>query len=544
MDYKNISGWTDQAQMSFSSKTGQVPQSQVNTQLSEGMGNILKSLQPGQVFNGEIMDIRGSYIQILLDGQQTVTAQLSEAFEFVIGQNLSFQVKENQGNQILIKPVLPQAQSGSENPMLSRALFAAGLQVTDKSLDLVKNLMGANQPIDRQTLVKYMGQMVKYPEADLKSLIQLNRNGIPVNGDNLVQLKNYQNYEHQLLKDAAVLAEDFPEQVKAVTGEQGPEGGAAFFSQVMDILVTDGEMLIPDTTAKESSVLQALDPDRVQLPDEMPLTVPEKEELVKMIREMGLKGEAQELLQRQDTSPEKALSLIKEAFVGKEPIVKSEHMIALFESPAMKKLVKHVLDKHLLINLRELPPEETVKEGVQKYYEGLSEKTEKLKAFLSSYGKENVPMGKTASNMSQNLNFIQSMNQMFTYIQLPLKMAGQNAHGDLYVYTRKKQLLKPGEEVSAMLHLDMDHLGAVDVLIRLKEQRIKADFTLESEELIDFIEEHMDLLKGRLEAKGYHYAWKMQKKEEEEKHKDLMASFFEQENPAVEIRRFSFDVRA
>lgn len=544
MDYKNISGWTDQAQMSFSSKTGQVPQSQVNTQLSEGMGNILKSLQPGQVFNGEIMDIRGSYIQILLDGQQTVTAQLSEAFEFVIGQNLSFQVKENQGNQILIKPVLPQAQSGSENPMLSRALFAAGLQVTDKSLDLVKNLMGANQPIDRQTLVKYMGQMVKYPEADLKSLIQLNRNGIPVNGDNLVQLKNYQNYEHQLLKDAAVLAEDFPEQVKAVTGEQGPEGGAAFFSQVMDILVPDGEMLIPDTTAKESSVLQALDPARVQLPDEMPLTVPEKEELVKMIREMGVKGEAQELLQRQDTSPEKALSLIKEAFVGKEPIVKSEHMIALFESPAMKKLVKHVLDKHLLINLRELPPEETVKEGVQKYYEGLSEKTEKLKAFLSSYGKENVPMGKTASNMSQNLNFIQSMNQMFTYIQLPLKMAGQNAHGDLYVYTRKKQLLKPGEEVSAMLHLDMDHLGAVDVLIRLKEQRIKADFTLESEELIDFIEEHMDLLKGRLEAKGYHYAWKMQKKEEEEKHKDLMASFFEQENPAVEIRRFSFDVRA
>lgn len=374
MDYKNISGWTDQAQMSFSSKTGQVPQSQVNTQLSEGMGNILKSLQPGQVFNGEIMDIRGSYIQILLDGQQTVTAQLSEAFEFVIGQNLSFQVKENQGNQILIKPVLPQAQSGSENPMLSRALFAAGLQVTDKSLDLVKNLMGANQPIDRQTLVKYMGQMVKYPEADLKSLIQLNRNGIPVNGDNLVQLKNYQNYEHQLLKDAAVLAEDFPEQVKAVTGEQGPEGGAAFFSQVMDILVTDGEMLIPDTTAKESSVLQALDPDRVQLPDEMPLTVPEKEDLVKMIREMGLKGEAQELLQRQDTSPEKALSLIKEAFVGKEPIVKSEHMIALFESPAMKKLVKHVLDKHLLINLRELPPEETVKEGVQKYYEGLSDR--------------------------------------------------------------------------------------------------------------------------------------------------------------------------
>lgn len=544
MDYKNISGWTDQAQMSFSSKTGQVPQSQVNTQLSEGMGNILKSLQPGQVFNGEIMDIRGSYIQILLDGQQTVTAQLSEAFEFVIGQNLSFQVKENQGNQILIKPVLTQAQSGSENPMLSRALFAAGLQVTDKSLDLVKNLMGANQPIDRQTLVKYMGQMVKYPEADLKSLIQLNRNGIPVNGDNLVQLKNYQNYEHQLLKDAAVLAEDFPEQVKAVTGEQGPEGGAAFFSQVMDILVPDGEMLIPDTTAKESSVLQTLDPARVQLPDEMPLTVPEKEELVKVIREMGLKGETQELLQRQDTSPEKALSLIKEAFAGKEPIVKSEHMIALFESPAMKKLVKHVLDKHLLINLRELPPEETVKEGVQKYYEGLSEKTEKLKAFLSSYGKENVPMGKTASNMSQNLNFIQSMNQMFTYIQLPLKMAGQNAHGDLYVYTRKKQLLKPGEEVSAMLHLDMDHLGAVDVLIRLKEQRIKADFTLESEELIDFIEEHMDLLKGRLEAKGYHYAWKMQKKEEEEKHKDLMASFFEQENPAVEIRRFSFDVRA
>ena len=53
------------------------------------------------------------------------------------------------------------------------------------------------------------------------------------------------------------------------------------------------------------------------------------------------------------------------------------------------------------------------------------------------------------------------------------------------------------------MHLDMQHLGPLDVYVKLKDMNVSTQFTLADEATLDFIAAHMDLLTQRLEAKGY-----------------------------------------
>ena len=67
----------------------------------------------------------------------------------------------------------------------------------------------------------------------------------------------------------------------------------------------------------------------------------------------------------------------------------------------------------------------------------------------------------TTSDLQQNLAFMKMLNEQFAYMQLPLKLSQQNAHGDLYVMTRKNALKKSKDNLKVLLHLEMDSLGTL-----------------------------------------------------------------------------------
>ena len=78
---------------------------------------------------------------------------------------------------------------------------------------------------------------------------------------------------------------------------------------------------------------------------------------------------------------------------------------------------------------------------------------------LKDSGLENSDAMRSAQNISDNVNFMNQINQYAAYVQLPVRMNQENAHGELYVYRRKKSLVNKDGNVSAFLHLDMDNLG-------------------------------------------------------------------------------------
>ena len=146
--------------------------------------------------------------------------------------------------------------------------------------------------------------------------------------------------------------------------------------------------------------------------------------------------------------------------------------------------------------------------------------------------------------MSQNVDFLQQLNQMYSYVQLPLRLQQRDAHGDLYVYTNKKNLANKEGNVSALLHLDMEHLGPVDVYVAMQSNKVNTKFYLRDDDMIDFLAAHMDILTDRLRKRGYECSYAMTTREEKTKEttKGGLDPLLGQER-GVMLSRYAFDVR-
>ena len=113
--------------------------------------------------------------------------------------------------------------------------------------------------------------------------------------------------------------------------------------------------------------------------------------------------------------------------------------------------------------------------------------------------------------MRENLQFMQQLNQQFVYAQLPMRMNEQDANSELYVYANRKKLQQGKDGVKVLLHLDMPHLGSTDILVRLKDKKLHADFTMADETAVSLVADNMEELAQNLTKKGYVYTNRVEK---------------------------------
>lgn len=163
---------------------------------------------------------------------------------------------------------------------------------------------------------------------------------------------------------------------------------------------------------------------------------------------------------------------------------------------------------------------------------------------LEQAGQLGSNAGQSVNRMAGNLDFLNQMNQLYAYVQLPLKMGKNPAHGELYVYSNKKHLSSRDGNVSALLHLDMAHLGPVDIYVAMEGSRVNTHFFVQNEGMIDFLSEHMDLLTRRLQEKGYHLSCEMQVKERTGGGESVIHSILGENAPNSPLVQYAFDVRA
>ena len=160
------------------------------------------------------------------------------------------------------------------------------------------------------------------------------------------------------------------------------------------------------------------------------------------------------------------------------------------------------------------------------------------------YKGKNGALNKLETNMTntkENLDFMKTLNELFTYVQLPLHMKGKTVHSDLYVYTKKKDLRKNKNAVSALLRLDMDYLGSMDIHVNLHYNQLQTKFYLETEDSIQLVREHIGELEETLLTKGFLVHSEIMKKEKE---MDIVEDFIEKETQNSGLKRYSFDIRA
>lgn len=574
-----------------SAETAKAPESMSRGELAYRIRNGIRNLVPGQTIQGSVVSRDGNSVQIALRQNMLINARIDQSISLALGQNMSFEVKANNGSVLSLSPLY--ANMAGEATVM-RALNAAGLPETANNIEMVAVMMEEGMPIDRESLANISRLMMEFPTQDPATLVQMTRLGIPVTEAGIEQFEQYMNANHQLLGSAETIMSELPQVFQELMGEGKIDRAFAFYGKVLDIFLDNAEgnaegtvsvkggaqtadgaapTVIAEDAGKGAALSQTaqeaetengavrMKGDAAQTVIDMArpeegnasqeegqaagretvLTHRQWSALGDLMRELGVDEHTAEQIKNGELPPKEALSLVREfmpradADDPRAPI-----MAKLLGSREFESLLKEEMGKQWLIE----PKDVADPHKVEQLYERVREQTMRLHEAMQDVGKGDLPVARSVQNMQSNVDFMNQLNHVFTYIQLPLKLAGNNAHGDLYVYTNKKNLAAKDGSVSALLHLDMEHLGALDVYVTMQQERVNTSFTLQDESALDLIEEHIHLLDERLAKRGYSLKAQFSVKEEDAQESGIMQTILNQEKNISVLSRTSFDMRA
>lgn len=268
-----------------------------------------------------------------------------------------------------------------------------------------------------------------------------------------------------------------------------------------------------------------------QLKGEKPQALPSK--IISAIREGARDGK----LDIKDVK-----QLLMDSDVGKQ--LTTEQKAVIFHSEPFKSLLKNGLQRQWTLRPQDLMQEGRVEEFYQKLSKESSQLARMMNEAMQGNGQgQNASQARAVNNINENVEFMNQMNQVFNYVQLPLKLGNSQAHGDLYVYTNKKNMARKDGMLTAFLHLDMDYLGALDVSISLQTEKnqVTTKFYLD-EDSIALVEGHIEELAQRLSKKGYQCKNLVLEKEEDKTVLERMEEQVAGGNAVMGYR--TFDTRA
>lgn len=547
-----------------------------NTASTAGKTNaVLPNMAPGQTVQGTIVSLDGEEIQLLLGEGQTIRAQVDESMNLQVGQKLLFTVMGNSSSQVRLSPLFFNMEQGLN---AQKALEDAGLPDTKENMTMVNAMMKEGMPIDRESLLHMSRTLAAYPEEPVMNLVQMTRIGMPLTPENLEQFAHYKNLEHKLVEGMNTVMDDLSATYTEIADSVGADRAGEFYRALLDTFLPEegngalemrgpglpmegiaengglsGEIVNGEGTesiqesvnekngenavGQADSMLKGAETDRKTLQPQSPQLqeVLSKEEQNQLNQLLEKTGENDGTATVQDT-----LQLIRQ--MTQKGTLSSQQLHELYSNPAFSKLLNAQIESQWLLK----PKDAEDGKNVTQLYERLRSQTQKLEAALTPFVKEDSAVMKSVTNLKENVEFMNQLNQMFTYMQLPLKMGKFNAHGDLYVYTNKKSLAKKDGQVSALLHLDMEHLGQMDVYVAMADQKVSTKFYLQDEETIDFLAAHIDKLDASLAKRGYQMHSELIQKEHPEKETAVIEEILKENRNVMStgVAAYSFDMKA
>ena len=213
----------------------------------------------------------------------------------------------------------------------------------------------------------------------------------------------------------------------------------------------------------------------------------------------------------------------------------------LFASEPFQKLFSRLLQSNWTIT-----PEQLKNGDLSKFYNHMSKQINQFESLIqnSLSGSDSKELGGYAHDMTSNIQFMKTLSETFSFFQMPLKLQNQDSHSELYVYTQKQKLRQNPERSSVLLHLDMEHLGTIDIKIDRNHNDILADFSLNDASSVQLFRINEDLLKNALNAQGFSCQMQFKQKEEDSPSLDHFINTKINTHATDEMKRFSFDIRA
>ena len=552
----------------------------------EKLVSSLNEMSKGMIFEGTVSSVRGNQVKLALSNGQQILARLAGKFSFEQGQSVFFQVKNNDGGTIEIKPYTVDGEGA--NLTLMDALKAAGLPVDGINLSMVNKMMEEQMPIDKTSLNQMYQLVQDNKDINVTTLVELKRLGIEINQVNAAQFENYADDKQAITIAMDSLIDELPNALSAEDLSM-----YKLVTQARDILniVTEGlpEEAFISSEASDMSQYETIMRDNQSAP-----VVKKHFNIAELFESLNsVSGESQDihttqkindapaidtiLLQENETKSntigfllsdkqieelneqvrmllpnlqENNISLYSEdsSVVGILNDIKSmlentpanaDTLRHLFSGEAFKLMLKEALEQQWMIKPGDL-------EKNPKKLDGLYDKIEKqitnMEIILKTSGVVNPKAEALADNIRGNIEFMNQINEAYTYVQVPLKMNEKNASGQLYVYTNKKSMSNPDKELSAFLHLDLEHLGGTDVSIKMLHRKVTTNFYLDSDESYALVKQFLPVLEKRLQDKGYNCELNVNSGS---KQMNFVAGFLKKDLPPTgQVHRYSFDIRA
>ncbi len=567
-------------------------------------GNTTVMLREGQTLKGVVSDVHSDQITLVMEDGTAFTGRLPDAGQYSIGQKAAFKIVSLDQNTIYMKAVSTSYLLDMEDT-IDQALEEAGLPKSARNSDVVRSLLMNQQSISRENLLSSIRLCATYPDADVNSVITLRRLGLPLTPENLAQFEQYENNDHSLLDHFAQITDSIGDLMNAIgtqvprlsgqtagqllnlalsssltpeeqalkeaqaaaseaqteavaqegegsdapeTAEKAPANAAdaalseetevssSPFSRMKQIFssLTDGAS-VAKAALSETGLAKDYKVPFIHEQVGFSLSPEEREAFHSLLSDLPLPEELTTSLQEGTLTTRDFLTAVRQAL----PRMSSEQAAGLLSSPAFQRLVKD----QFLSNWTLSPEKLKQKGAVEELYQQISSQVDKLSHFSQDvFGKnlfENLQQQTTQT--SQNLNFMKLLNDTYQYVQLPVKLQQQNAHGDLYVMTRKESLRRHPDSLKALLHLDMDHLGSLDIHIIRENTSITTKFFVDEKDTLQLLEKNINLLQDALNEQGFSFSSEFSMKE---KDFDLVNDFMNAEAPVGTIARYNFDLRA
>ena len=539
-----LTGWFSQDKIADNSRV-QTP----NNANTEQVNRQIRALVPGQTLRGEVVSREGNNAQIRLLQDVLVDAKVDADIRLELGQNITFQVKNN-GQTLNLSPLF--TNMATEGTVL-KALDMASLPVNENTVAMTKQLMDVGLPIDKNTLQQIWHESNAFPDAEILDLVNLHKVELPVTEENITQMASYRNLTHQLTAGIAETGESLTNMLQGLVESGDIEQAATIYSEVLELLAfedaagetvtgqqqTEGPLPEPgvdvtvtpeeaeQTPVKPSATAPEAVPGQKTIIEEPTETAPDNGQTIK---ENPGAEKTQEAPQLQNLQ-----KLLKQGLETKDiPLLRSIlHNSKVAELPAK-----------LLADRWSIKPEDVESpERVEELYQKLGKQLKGLSNLLEENGQRGSSAYQNVTNLSQNVDFLQQINQTYAYIQLPLHLRqGEHKTGELFVYTNKKNLAKKDGQVSALLHLDMEHLGPLDVYVALKDTKVSTKFYVQNDTILDYLEANMDVLTERLQKRGYDCKCETTLHTELQQTAQAMAPLLKTEG-SVPVAQYAFDVR-
>lgn len=539
-----LTGWFSQDKIADNSRV-QTP----NNANTEQVNRQIRALVPGQTLRGEVVSREGNNAQIRLLQDVLVDAKVDADIRLELGQNITFQVKNN-GQTLNLSPLF--TNMATEGTVL-KALDMASLPVNENTVAMTKQLMDAGLPIDKNTLQQIWHESNAFPDAEILDLVNLHRLELPVTEENITQMASYRNLTHQLTAGIAETGESLTNMLQGLVESGDIEQAATIYSEVLELLAFEdaaGETVtgqqqtegpLPEPGVDVTVTPEEAEQMSVQPSATAPEAVPGQKTIIEeptetapgngqTIKENPGAEKTQEAPQLQNLQ-----KLLKQGLETKDiPLLRSIlHNSKVAELPAK-----------LLADRWSIKPEDVESpEKVEELYQKLGKQLKGLSNLLEENGQRGSSAYQNVTNLSQNVDFLQQINQTYAYIQLPLHLRqGEHKTGELFVYTNKKNLARKDGQVSALLHLDMEHLGPLDVYVTLKDTKVSTKFYVQNDTILDYLEANMDVLTERLQKRGYDCKCETTLRTELQQTAQAMAPLLKTEG-SVPVAQYAFDVR-